>query len=103
MKTDSSALPGQILVYFTAKSKHQTISLRTTSSDTLKCMAIEVIPSSLRGGDRLKRLLQRETFWIYTLRSSTHSGLNEEIDYSPFLQFSRKKTFLVIAMLYVVF
>lgn len=53
--------------------------------DSLKCLVIEVVPSSLRGGDRLRRLLQRETFWIYTLKATFHPGLNEEIDFSPFL------------------
>ena len=53
--------------------------------NTLRAMAIEVVPSSRRGGDRLKRLLQRETFWIFQLKAMVYPGLNEEIDYSPFL------------------
>lgn len=56
-----------------------------TNHMTLKAMVIETIPKSTRGGDRLKRLLQRETFWIHTLRATSYPGLNEEIDFSPFL------------------
>ena len=56
-----------------------------TNIDRLKIMAIEVIPRSYRGGDRLKRLLQRETYWISTLKATSPPGLNEEIDFTPFL------------------
>ena len=48
-------------------------------------MAIEEVRKSQRGGDRLKRLLQRETFWIFKLKATIFPGPNEEIDYSPFL------------------
>lgn len=51
----------------------------------LKIMVLEVVSNDLRGGDRLKRLLQRETFWIDALGATTFPGLNEEIDFSPFL------------------
>lgn len=51
----------------------------------LKVMVLEVIDNNPRGGDRLKRLLQRETFWIHTLEATVFPGLNEEIDFSPFL------------------
>ena len=56
-----------------------------SSPNTLKVMAIEVVPNHRRGGDRLKHLLQRETFWIFKLKAMEFPGLNEEIDYSPFL------------------
>ena len=53
--------------------------------DNLKIMVIEVIPRSVRGGDRLRQLLQRETFWIVTLKATTFPGLNDDVDFSPFL------------------
>ncbi|KAK7893050.1 hypothetical protein WMY93_022202 [Mugilogobius chulae] len=48
------------------------------SPNSLKAMVIEVITQDNRGGDRLKRLLQKETYWIHTLRATTYPGLNEE-------------------------
>ncbi|KAK7879644.1 hypothetical protein WMY93_033648 [Mugilogobius chulae] len=53
--------------------------------NTLRVMVIETIPKSWRGGDKLKLLLQRETFWIVTLNATTFPGLNDEIDFVPFL------------------
>lgn len=53
--------------------------------NSLKVMAIEVISLSKKGGDKLKILSQRETFWIETLKATHFPGLNEDIDYSPFL------------------
>lgn len=46
------------------------------SPSTLKIIGIEHIPKSIRGGDRVNRLLQRESFWIYTLKATTFPGLN---------------------------
>ena len=57
-----------------------------SNPNNLKVMVIEVIPKSARGGDRLKQLLQRETFWIVTLKATTFPGLNDEVDFSPFLK-----------------
>jgi len=54
-------------------------------SDTLKIFGIEHVKISPRGGDRLKKLLQRESFWIYTLKANQYPGLNLELDFSPFL------------------
>lgn len=51
----------------------------------LKVMVLEVVEKNIRGGDRLKLLLQRETYWIYTLNSMVFPGLNEELDFSPYL------------------
>lgn len=48
-------------------------------------MVIEAISLSKKGGDILKILSQRETFWIETLKATRFPGLNEDIDYSPFL------------------
>ena len=39
-----------------------------------------VVNSPPRGGDHGKRLLQRETFWIYFLNTMSPNGLNEEFD-----------------------
>lgn len=52
---------------------------------SLKAAATEVMPDSRRGGDRLKSLLRRETFWILHLKAVVYPGLNEIIDYSLFL------------------
>ena len=54
-------------------------------SKRLTAMVIETIPNDTRMGDRLKLLLQRETYWIHTLKATCWPGLNEEIDFSPFL------------------
>lgn len=56
-----------------------------SSPNSLKAFVIECVPVNLRGGDRLKLLLQRETYWIHTLNATVHPGLNEEIDFSPYL------------------
>ncbi|KAJ0060014.1 hypothetical protein NL108_018667 [Boleophthalmus pectinirostris] len=55
------------------------------SCKSLKVCAIEHIKETIRGGDRLKKLLQRETYWIYTLKATQFPGLNGELDFSPFL------------------
>ena len=55
------------------------------SDTTLRVSGIEVISSDTRGGDRIKRLKQREAFWIYTLKATYYPGLNEDFDLSSFL------------------
>ena len=55
------------------------------SCESLKICGIEHIQESIRGGDRLKHLLQKESFWIYTLKATQYPGLNGELDFSPFL------------------
>ena len=50
--------------------------------NSLKISEIEHIENSVRGGDRLKTLLQRESFWIYTLKATFYPGLNVELDFS---------------------
>lgn len=52
---------------------------------SLRIQGIEIIKKSIRGGDILKQLLQRETFWIWSFKAMDYPGLNEEIDYRPFL------------------
>ncbi len=55
------------------------------SCNSLKISGIGHIENSIRGGDRLKRLLQRESFPIYTLKATHYPGLNGKLDFSPFL------------------
>ncbi len=55
------------------------------TESSLKVIGIESIPCSMRGGNRQKQLLQRETFWIHTLRATKSPGVNEETDFVPFL------------------
>ena len=40
------------------------------SDATLKVSGIEVISSDTRGGDKIKRLKQREAYWIYALKAT---------------------------------
>lgn len=51
----------------------------------LKVEGLEHIQLPPRGGDRLKKLLQRETYWIDKFDALRYPGLNEEIDFRPFL------------------
>jgi len=46
---------------------------------------LESIKKNSRGGDRLKLLLQRETFYMYNLQATMYPGLNEEMHFSPVL------------------
>lgn len=48
--------------------------------DTLKVMAIELIPKQVRGRVRLRCLLQRETFWVHTTKATFFPGYSEDID-----------------------
>lgn len=51
----------------------------------LRYIGVERVDQSPRGGDRDKKLLQRETFWIYFLNTLSPHGLNEDFDIKPFL------------------
>lgn len=51
----------------------------------LRYIGVERVDQPLRGGDRGKKLLQRETFWIYFLNTLSPYGLNEDFDIKPFL------------------
>ncbi|CAJ0954261.1 unnamed protein product [Ranitomeya imitator] len=46
----------------------------------LRFQIIERVPRPRRGGNHVRLLKQRETFWIYTLDSLHPRGLNREID-----------------------
>ena len=64
--------------------KHFQSSTQCNPTD-LKVMVIEVIQKNIRGGDRLRTLAQRESFWIDMLQALSFPGLNEELDFSVFL------------------
>ncbi|CAJ0947977.1 unnamed protein product [Ranitomeya imitator] len=51
----------------------------------LRVIGIDRIISDLRGGNISRRLAQKETRWIWTLRTLQPLGLNESLSYSPFL------------------
>ena len=51
----------------------------------LRIIGMEHIKPLPRGGDRLIKLNQRETFWIHCLDALTFPGLNEDIDFMCFL------------------
>ncbi len=51
----------------------------------LKIEALEHIRPLDRGGDRIRRLNQRETFWIHQLDALRYPGLNEDIEFKCFL------------------
>uniref|UniRef100_A0A8C2ET96 Hydroxysteroid (17-beta) dehydrogenase 2 n=1 Tax=Cyprinus carpio TaxID=7962 RepID=A0A8C2ET96_CYPCA len=61
------------------------IDAKHGSDSTLRVVGIEAVRLDARGGDIIKRLKQRETYWIYSLRATSHPGLNEDFDLSPFL------------------
>ena len=51
----------------------------------LRAIGIDHIPQTIRGGNRLKQLNQRETYWIFKLKAVTYPGLNEDTEYCHFL------------------
>ena len=55
------------------------------SDATLKVSGIEAISFDARGGDKIKRLKQREAYWIYALKGTSYPGLNEDFDLTSFL------------------
>ncbi len=52
---------------------------------SLRFQGLETVKPLKRGGDRDRALLQREAFWIHTLQTEHHKGLNEELLLSCFL------------------
>lgn len=48
--------------------------------------ALDRVHPSLRGGDWNKLLLQRELRWIHQLKAAIFPGLNEAVNYKPFLE-----------------
>ncbi|CAJ0952519.1 unnamed protein product [Ranitomeya imitator] len=45
----------------------------------LRYQVIDHVPLARRGGDRIKQLKERESFWIYTLQTLSPLGLNRDI------------------------
>lgn len=56
-----------------------------SNENLLRVEGIESVEQSIRGGDRLNKLLQRETYWIFKFDAMVYPGLNEEIDFRPYL------------------
>jgi hypothetical protein len=52
-------------------------SLHQGNPASLQAMGIDPVLAPIRKGDRLKRLNQRERFWIYKLQATKYPGLNE--------------------------
>lgn len=52
----------------------------------LKFQVIEQIQRHQRGGDRSRKLKQREAFWIHTFNTVSPLGMNESLDLSCFLR-----------------
>lgn len=55
------------------------------SPASLRFIGLERVSISIRGGDLLKALAQREMFWIYTLNSMVPIGLNDDFSFKCFL------------------
>lgn len=61
------------------------LDFHNSNPSTLQAHGIDHIPDSMRKGNRLKKLQQCETFWIYKLQATKYPGLNEDLDFSVFL------------------
>ena len=55
------------------------------SPSSLRFYGLERVTLSTRGGDILKKLSQREMFWIYTLNTMAPQGLNDDFSLKCFL------------------
>ncbi|MEE6516773.1 hypothetical protein FKM82_026498 [Ascaphus truei] len=55
------------------------------SLEGLTCIGIDCPKVGIRGGDRLQRVSQQETFWIYPLKTLSPKGLNIDFDLASFL------------------
>lgn len=49
-----------------------------SSASSVKFCGIEKVTMPPRGGDVLKKLAQREMYWLYTLNTMTPNGLNDD-------------------------
>ncbi len=59
-------------------------SVHDSNPSSLRIIGLEVVTRSIRKGDK-QRLLQREAFWTFQLKATIFSGLNEELDLTPYL------------------
>ncbi|CAJ0949979.1 unnamed protein product [Ranitomeya imitator] len=48
----------------------------------LRVHVIEQVKRPRRGGDHIRRLKEREAYWIYTLQTLAPKGLNRELDFT---------------------
>ncbi|CAJ0943545.1 unnamed protein product [Ranitomeya imitator] len=48
----------------------------------LRVQVIEQVERPRRGGDHIRRLKEREAYWIYTLQTLAPKGLNRELDFT---------------------
>lgn len=55
------------------------------SCNYLKISGIEHIPNSIRGENRLKQLLQRQSFLTYTVKAIQYAAVNRKLDFLPVL------------------
>lgn len=55
------------------------------SAATLRFVGIERVSLPPRGGDIKKLLLQRESYWIFSLNSMEPHGLNDNLGLNSFL------------------
>lgn len=51
----------------------------------IKLMALEYVPTHVRGGSIDQTLLQLEARWIHDLNATKYPGLNETPSFKPFL------------------
>lgn len=59
-----------------------------THNGEVNCISfkvIEVVRPSPRKGDLNQRILQKETRWIYRLKTMEPQGLNEQLSFKKFL------------------
>lgn len=61
------------------------LTCQNGSTTDLKFIAIDHVWSTVRRGNTQKVLLQRETYWIHTLRTMTPKGLNDQLFFNCFL------------------
>ena len=61
------------------------VRFHNQNDSLLKIEVLEHIKPLTRGGDRIRKLNQREAFWIHRLDALNHPGLNEDIEFSCFL------------------
>ncbi len=68
-------------------------SVHDSNPSTLRIIGLEVVTGSIRKGDRLRRLFQREDGWILNL---DFPSLNEELDLTPYLWNDLSLWFLLV-------
>ncbi len=59
--------------------------MHNSNPSILRIQGIDHINITIRKGNRELKLNQRETFWIYKLKANMYPGLNEDLDFTHFL------------------